>query len=233
MRNLVLLLILANALYWAWEHWLKPDNGSVAVVTPAEQGLTLVSEVEPVSEPIAAPEVLSEDAVAPAAADIEAVAMAGPSIAEPQCVSLGPFRDLPEAANVGSNLKSAGLKPRQRVGEGDIWIGYWVHIDNLGSRAKAEEVLASLREGGISDSYIVSDDGSQGISLGVFSEIKRAGTRRQQVQKLGFTPVVTDRSRRGTVYWVDVDLKAEQKLDLASLQQGRIVRLNERGCDSG
>ena len=28
MRNLVLLLILANALYWAWEHWLRADETS-------------------------------------------------------------------------------------------------------------------------------------------------------------------------------------------------------------
>jgi hypothetical protein len=233
MRNLVLLLLLANALYWAWEHWLKPENSSVEVVAPTAQGLTLVSEVEPVTEPSVAPEVVAEEVLAPEAAATEEVAVAAAPVAEPQCVSLGPFRDLPEAANVGSNLKRAGLKSRQRVGEGDIWIGHWVHIDNLGSRATAEGVLARLREGGVSDSYIVSDDGSQGISLGVFSEIKRAGTRRQQVQELGFAPVVTDRSRRGTVYWVDVDLEADQELDLASLQQGRIVRINEGGCETG
>ncbi len=229
MRNLVLLLILANAMYWAWEHWLKPQDSTVDAVVPAEQGLTLVSEVEPVQEPVTTPEpeTLPAEATAMGAVDLAAV-----SAPQPRCVSLGPFRDLPEAASVGSSLKSAGFTPRQRVGQGDIWIGYWVHIDNLGSRAEAEQVLASLRKGGVSDSYIVSDDGNQGISLGVFSEIKRAGTRRQQVQKLGFSPVVTDRSRRGTVYWVDVDLAADQELDLASLQQGRIVRLNESGCES-
>ena len=230
MRNLVLLLILANALYWAWEHWLKPDDVSPEGAVASEQGLTLVSEVES-SET----EAMSDAATANESSEV-VVAAAAPTVdvpVAPRCVSLGPFRDLPEAAKVGASLKEAGFSPRQRVGEGDIWIGYWVHIDNLDSRAEAQAVLAKLREGGVSDSYIVSDEGKQGISLGVFSEIKRAGTRRQQVQKLGFAPVVTDRSRRGTVYWVDVDLEAEEELDLASLQQGRIVRLDEQGCEPG
>ena len=131
-----------------------------------------------------------------------------------RCVSLGPFRDLPEAANVGARIKDSGLVPKQRVAEGDIWVGYWVHIDDLETRAEADGILTTLRQGGVADSYIVNDEGQYGISLGVFSEIKRAGTRREQVRKLGFEPVVTDRSRRGTVYWVDLTLAEDDELDL-------------------
>lgn len=227
MRNLVFLLLLANALFWAWEHWLRPRPPTDGVEARPDQGLTLVSELDAgaaTGQPIPGPPPQSEAEDG----EIEVAAAAAPAT---RCFSLGPFRDLPEAASIGANLKRAGLAPKQRVGEGDIWIGYWVHIDNLSSRAEAEKTLQGLREGGVTDSYIVSEDGSHGISLGVFSEIKRAGTRREQVRALGYEPVVTDRSRRGTVYWVDVELNEAEQLDLASLQQGRIVRLEERDCD--
>jgi len=225
MRNLVFLLILANGLFWAWEHWLRPRTAAEQPVVPPDQGLTLVSELG--GEGDAAPSGTPQPAVTESP---EAVVAAAAPLPTRQCFSLGPFRDLPEAASIGASLKRLGLAPKQRVGEGDIWIGYWVHIDDLASRQEAEKTLRGLREGGVTDSYIVTDDGGHGISLGVFSEIKRAGTRREQVKKLGFDPVVTDRSRRGTVYWVDVKLNDAEQLDLASLQQGRIVRLEEREC---
>lgn len=230
MRNLVFLLILANGLFWAWEHWLRPQSGSERAAVPVQEGLTLVSEVDADAETSLGAN-LDPATTGDAAAEITVAAAAPESLR--RCVSLGPFRDLPEAASIGATLKRSGLAPKQRVGEGDIWIGYWVHIDNLSSRAQAEQVLRGLREGGVTDSYIVSEDGGHGISLGVFSEIKRAGTRREQVKKLGFDPVVTDRSRRGTVYWVDVELNEPEQLDLASLQQGRIVRLEGRDCAEG
>jgi hypothetical protein len=229
MRNLVFLLVLANGLFWAWEHWLRPRPGTQRVDEAVEGGLTLVSELgdDPDTSLVATAEPAT-NAAPPAEVEVAAV-----QPLPTRCFSLGPFRDLPEAARIGSSLKRAGLAPNQRVGEGDIWIGYWVHIDNLNTRAEAEKTLRGLREGGVTDSYIVSEDGGHGISLGVFSEIKRAGTRREQVKALGFDPVVTDRSRRGTVYWVDLELDNDEQLDLESLQQGRIVRLEERDCDQG
>lgn len=228
MRNLVLLLVLANGLFWAWEHWLQPRPVAEHVQAPTQQGLTLVSELG--DETDAAVALTGFEPSTTSNPPVQAEVAAVQSLPQ-RCISLGPFRDLPEAASVGSSLKRVGLAPNQRVSEGDIWIGYWVHIDDLSSRAEAEKTLRSLREGGVSDSYIVSEDGGHGISLGVFSEIKRAGNRREQVKSLGFDPVVTDRSRRGTVYWVDVKLNNAEQLDLASLQQGRILRLEERECE--
>ena len=57
--------------------------------------------------------------------------------------------------------------------------------------------------------------------------------RRDQVRALGFEPQVVDRTRRATVYWVDVTLGPEQRLDFDALQpQGRIIRLEQRSCES-
>jgi cell division septation protein DedD len=151
-----------------------------------------------------------------------------------RCNSIGPFRELAQAATAAANLRTAGYQPTQRVAEGDIWIGYWVYLDAIASEAQANEILAKVRGAGVTDSYIIpnSDSGSL-VSLGVFSEISGVSRRRDQVRALGFDPKVVDRTRRATVYWVDVVLTGDQTLDFDALQTpGRIVRLEQRKCEA-
>ena len=81
-------------------------------------------------------------------------------------------------------------------------------------------------------SFRNSDSGNL-VSLGVFSEISGVSRRRDQVRALGFEPQVVDRTRRATVYWVDVMLAPEQTLDFDALQPpGRIIRLEQRACEA-
>jgi cell division septation protein DedD len=151
------------------------------------------------------------------------------------CTSVGPFRELSQAANAAATLRTAGYEPTQRVAEGDIWIGYWVYIQAIPTEAEANAILAKVREQGIDDSYVIpnSDTGNL-VSLGVFSEISGVSRRRDQVRTLGLEPQVVDRTRRATVYWVDVNLRSDQTLDFDALQPpGRIIRLEQRPCESG
>jgi hypothetical protein len=167
---------------------------------------------------------------APAA---EPAAAATPATAGARCTSVGPFRELSQAAAAAANLRAAGYQPLQRVAEGDIWIGYWVYIQAIPTEAQANEILAKFRAEGITDSYVIpnSDSGNL-VSLGVFSEISGVSRRRDQVRALGFEPQVVDRTRRATVYWVDVVLTPEQTLDFDALQTpGRIIRLEQRACE--
>jgi hypothetical protein len=95
-------------------------------------------------------------------------------------------------------------------------------------------VLAKLKAGGIEDALEMPgpNDGSV-ISLGLFSEQKRAQARVAQAQSLGFNPGIADRKRTGNVYWVDIDLKpTDSVLKPSDLQgeAGRIVRLEVKGC---
>lgn len=150
-----------------------------------------------------------------------------------RCVSIGPFAELADAAAASARLRDAGREPEQRAAEGDIWIGYWVHIDAIPSRDEANRTLSALRENGIAEAYLIpgEQDGDI-ISLGVFSDAARAGRLREQVRLIGFEPLVADRSRRGTVYWVDVTLPADAELDFESLQAPRrITRLEQRPCE--
>jgi hypothetical protein len=222
MRNLFLALLLANLGFAAWSAWFAPAE---PVGRPADEGrpLTLVSEV---------PEDLrSSGRVTEPAEAADPPLIAAPASA--RCTSVGPFRELSQAATAAAALRGAGYQPLQRVAEGDVWIGYWVYIPAIATEPQANEILAKMRADGIGDSYVIpnSDSGNL-VSVGVFSEISGVSRRRDQVRALGFEPQVVDRTRRATVYWIDVALTPDQTLDFDALQPaGRIIRLEQRDCD--
>jgi len=227
MRNVFLLLVLVNLGFAAWHGWFAAPAvvPSRVASSSAVPSLTLVSEAPPAGGADDEAEVPTEAAApevpAPAAAEAPA-----------RCISVGPFRELAQAASAAASLRQAGYDPSQRVAEGDIWVGYWVYLAGIPTREEANEKLALLQANDISDSYVAPGDAGYLISLGVFSEIARAARRREEVRALGLEPTVVDRTRRGTVYWVDLSLAGGQSLDLEALQTpGRITRLEQRSCD--
>jgi hypothetical protein len=153
-----------------------------------------------------------------------------------RCVSVGPFRDVAEAAKAASTLRSGGYDPRQRVSDGDVWAGFWLYLPLPPTHAAAEQEIAKLKAAGIEDALEMPGpaDGSV-ISLGLFSDQKRVQARIVQAQALGFNPGIADRKRTGNVYWVDVDLKPTDGLlkpsDLQG-ETGHITRLEIKGCPS-
>jgi hypothetical protein len=153
-----------------------------------------------------------------------------------RCISVGPFRDVSEAAHAASTLRGGGYDPRQRVADGEVWAGVWVYLPLPATRPVVEQTLAKLKAGGIDDALemLGPNEGSV-ISLGLYSESKRAQARVAQAQALGFNPGIADRKRNGNVYWVDIDLKpTDGLLNPSDLQgeSGRIVRLEVKGCPS-
>lgn len=251
MKGLFLALLLANVLTFAWTQWHSSD-GRPAVGAPANAVPTLQLASEAQASPQLRPP--SADAqTAPAAgdnalADDSTGAAATVATATPnpdagglladvvRCVSIGPFRDLPETTQASATLREASYEPRTRVAEGDVWAGLWVYLDDLPSRDEAQRAMTLLKRRGISDAYIMpSADQTNDISLGVFSEPARAQRRAEEIRTLGFTPTITDRTRRGTVYWIDIDLKSTDGfINPADLQSesGRIVRLEVLACPS-
>ena len=224
----------------------KAQQSSGAGEQPAAQG-TLPAGRQPVSTsasqtppaPAATPPPASASprtAASPSASTQTPAAASPPrdAAAAARCTSVGPFRDLAQAATAAATLRTTGYQPTQRVADGDIWIGYWIYIDAIPTEAEANAILAKVRGQGITESYVIpnSDSGNL-VSLGVFGEIGNVTRRREQVRALGYDPKVVDRTRRGTVYWVDVALTADQTLDLDKLQTpGRIQRLEQRACEA-
>jgi hypothetical protein len=259
MRHLFLMLVLVNLGFAAWSAWVAP---SARVGRPADEGLptiTLVSElpadlrsggdvVDEPGEPPAqdAPAQPAGDAAAEVAVrepdavpdEVAAAAALAPVEAEARCTSVGPFRELSQAAAAAATLRGAGYQPTQRVVEGEVWSGYWVYIPAIPTEQEANETLAKVREGvrdaRIPDAYVIrnSDSGNL-VSLGVFSEISGVSRLRDEVRALGFEPQVVDRTSRATVYWIDIALAPGQTLDFETLQPpGRIIRLEQRACES-
>jgi hypothetical protein len=234
LKTIVVCLVLANVGYFLWAGGIAKSPEPAAPASPATS-LKLASESP-------------ESARAPTAGDGSAAA-AGPSAPAAhgesgadlltnvkRCISVGPFRDVSEAALAATTLRGGGYDPRQRVADGDVWAGVWVYLPRPPSKAGLDSILAKLKSAGIDDALEMPgpNEGSV-ISLGLFSEPKRAQARVAQVQALGFNPGLADRKRTGNVYWIDIDLKpTDSLLNPADLQgeAGRIVRLEVKGCPS-
>jgi hypothetical protein len=240
-KSIVVCLALANVGYFLW---VKGPAGSSdsAVAAPPAATLKLASEVPAAARAgdVAAVDSGGAGGIAGASGGKDAAqgahddASAGLLTNVKRCISVGPFRDVAEAAHAASTLRSGGYDPRQRVAEGDVWAGVWVYLPLPATRSASDQMLAKLKAGGIEDGLEMPgpNDGSV-ISLGLYSEPKRAQARVAQAQALGFNPGIADRKRTGNVYWIDIDLKpTDSVLKPSDLQgeTGRIVRLEVKGC---
>jgi hypothetical protein len=222
MRNLFLILVLVNLAFAAWYLWFSdPATDTRVVRDPNVPTIALASEAAPSGNsavtPVVEP-VVDEPAVMPAV----------------RCVGIGPFSDIDGVEVARVILRTAGYESVQRSENGDVWLGHWIYLDNVTSQGQADALSDVLDQGGIGDTYF-DPTGEEGdvLSLGVFREFNRAETIRIQALDLGFEPVMIERTRPGTVYWADLTLLAEETIDLEPLQApGRIVRLEQRACDS-
>jgi hypothetical protein len=175
----------------------------------------------------AAPE--PQIAVAPPA--LPARALAAASSSGERCISIGPFADGTASEAASAALSTAGYAPVERSADGEIWVGFWVHIAAIPSRAEANAMLGLLRENGLPDAYLIpgEEDGDI-ISLGVFNNMTRAGRLDTQVREIGLVPTIVERSRQAVVRWLDVAVPAGRELDLEALGI-RQNRLEQRACD--
>ncbi|MEP6548494.1 MAG: hypothetical protein ABJD53_13625 [Gammaproteobacteria bacterium] len=234
LKSIVVCLVLANVGYFLWARGIAKTAEAPAQTAPA-------ATLKLASESAVAAHVASSDAASAtpsASADGTDAAHADPLPGlltnVKRCISVGPFRDVSEAAHAATTLRGGGYDPRQRVADGDVWAGVWVYLPLPASQAAGDQVLAKLKAGGIDDALEMPgpNEGSV-ISLGLYSEAKRAQARVAQAQALGFNPGIADRKRTGNVYWIDIDLKpTDGLLNPADLQgeAGRIVRLEVKGC---
>jgi hypothetical protein len=241
LKAIVVCLVLANVCYFLWERGIGRSPGTGTVAAPPTLKLVSESGEIPHRESTGG-KTLAQEADA-SAGNVGAAADSAHEGSRPvlltnvkRCISVGPFRDMSETAHAASILRGGGYDPRQRVADGEVWAGVWVYLPLPATRVAAEQILAKLKSSGIDDALEMPgpNDGSV-ISLGLYSEPKRAQARIAQAQALGFNPGIADRKRNGNVYWIDIDLKpTDGILNPSDLQgeSGRIVRLEVKGCPS-
>lgn len=198
MKNLLLLLLLANILYFTW--------GMVAPDSP-EPGVVVVDESD-----LGPPLAVAMDREAEAAASVGAVLGSGePSVLEAvvgrSCVTVGPFKSGASADVALTQYAGEGMRTSLRSEYGEIFIGHWVMIRGLDSRATGNEMLETLRKGGLSDAYLVpTEKDGVNISLGLFGDLDRAEKVELQAKSLGLAADITPRTREGDIFYVDIGL---------------------------
>jgi hypothetical protein len=236
MRTLCLILILCNVLFLTWSQLLDARVSDLdrnpAVTSNPPPRIVLAREVESTAAPAIAKRV-QPPRVAPLGATLPPPEAAGS--ADPMtCTSVGPFADLAEASQAQAALKDAGFEPRQRLEEGELWVGYWVSVQNFETREDAEAALKLLIDNGVNDVYLMpATDASNVLSLGVFSDHQRAQRRADEIRVIGLEPRIDDRTRAGSVYWIDADLPEPGRVIDTSIFQSdprKITRLELRRC---
>jgi SPOR domain len=227
MRSLSLLLILCNALFLVWSQLIDVN------INPLDR--TPAVRADPPPRIVLAREVRKEPQEAsPSPPPSPAQPVASSSETAHGCTSVGPFANLSEASQAQAALSAAGFTPRQRLEQGELWVGYWVSVQNLSNRDAAEEALQRLADAGITDVYLMpGTDPPNVLSLGVFSDFQRAQRRVEEARRLGLSPQIDDRKRAGSVYWIDADLtQPGQAIDTSIFQTDprKIMRLELRAC---
>ena len=198
MRNLLLVLLLANILYFVWGKYAEePRVSGIAVVSESDLGPRLE-----VTDPAIAQPSTSVDAVLGSGKPSDLGAVVGRS-----CVTIGPFKSAEDSSAALTEYEGEGMWASMRTTEGQIFVGHWVQIRDIPDRASGNVMIEKLKTGGLRDAYIVEteEDGLK-ISLGLFGEISRAERIELQAKSLGLPADITRRTRDATVFFVDIGL---------------------------
>lgn len=198
MRNLLLLLVLANVLYFLWGRYNeKPPETGVATVDISALGPTL-----DISKNTFTQGSTSVGAVLGSGKVSDLAAVVGRS-----CVSIGPFKTNSEADGALATYEADGMRGSVRTTQGQMFVGHWVQIRNIGDRATGDIMIEKLKAGGLGDAYLVQDEeGGFKISLGLFGEMTGAERVELQAKSLDLPADITPRMREATVFFLDIGL---------------------------
>jgi len=205
MRNLLMILVLANVLYFMWAKF-SPE--------PVEPGVILIDESK-LAPPLDVTEVSSNSDRTEGEGDTSVGAVLGSGttsnlvavVGKRSCITVGPFRSSTDAADIRSNLSAQDLVASVRATQANLFVAHWVLISDIDDKAAGDQMVAKLHDGGMGDAYLTHDE-EEGfrISLGLFGEIDGAEKTELQAKSLGLAAEVKPRFTEATVSYVDVAL---------------------------
>lgn len=183
MRVIVLVLVLANLVYASW-YWtmerplrlqqVQPGNLSSTAVVEADQGLSLLSEIEH-------PRLRYRDV----------------------CFELSGFADNERRTVLLERFRQAGLEARGSEREVVEESRHWVLLPPELVAEEEDILLTRLQENNI-DSYLISGgELDQGISLGIFTDRERAENLSESLLAMNFSPEIREIERtrsESTIY---------------------------------
>jgi len=198
MKNFVLMLLLANILYFVW---------GTTSEKPPEPGIDFVTEAD-LGPPLDVTTGRDGDTVASVGAVLGSGAPSAlDGVVGRSCVSIGPFTTATEAEAAASEYSSEGMRTALRETQADVFIGHWVRILGVADDAEAASMVAQLAEGGLSDAYpLPTEDEGIKISLGVFGDLEGAEKIELQARSLGLPAEISRRTLKKDVSYVDIGL---------------------------
>lgn len=198
MKNLLLLLILANILYLLWGAFSPKDsNPGIAIIEEADFGPPLDVTVGQDSDAIA-----SVGAVLGSGEPSDLEAVVGRS-----CVTIGPFTQSGDADSTVLEYNKDGMKAALRSARGEIFVGHSVQVLNVPTREAGRAMLGRLSEAGLGDAYIVgNEEDGLAIALGIFGNAANAERVELQAESAGFEVDISPMTRDGTIFFVDIGL---------------------------
>ncbi len=189
-------------------------SGIAPLVLLSERANLPPVKVEPEEQSEPEPAELQPDKDAPpeVATDI--------SLSERTCHTIGPLAQVDEVTRIAQNLNAQGFVTRRRSSTVRQPSGYWVYLPAMPA-AEARHIVSELSANGMKDYFI----GKQNyISLGIFRSKEQAQVRLEQVTAFGYEPVLEQRYRNRTEYWLDVEAAA-QSLQASPIWRQVKVRL--------
>ena len=193
-RALLLSLLLMNlgvAAWWALR--TPPPERRPPATDPGVPPLRLLSETE-------APD------TGLVSAEAEAVGQPEPADAPAQqCLQIGPFLTQADLRRAMGARTPAVARIQYRENRVLTNRGFWVFLPAQGTREAALAAARELSAQGLRDYYVVTaGDQENTISLGLFRDRANAEARQREVQGLGFTPELQERTEEIPNYWIEV-----------------------------
>ncbi len=120
------------------------------------------------------------------------------------CFKLGPYSVKLNAENSLSRTKGYGAVGNLYAEEKRERFRYWVLVPMRNKQAALKRIK-KFKEKGIDDVYLIREGKKKdNISLGIFRERSIAKKRIQQLQELGFNPVVEKHYKVRSEYWLTI-----------------------------
>jgi hypothetical protein len=198
MKNLLLILLLANILYFMWGYFVDEESEpGVAFVEESDLGPPLDVSVGWDSDSI-----VSVGAVLGSEESSALEALFGHS-----CVTIGPFKENANADLAALEYANEGMRSVLRPTRAQVFVGHWVWIRKIESEIAADTVLQQLKDGGLNDVYLDrSDPADLKISLGLFGAEAGAEKIELQARSLDLPAEIIPSSKERDVFFVDIEL---------------------------
>lgn len=198
MKNLLLILLLANILYWMWGMFTEEDpQPGVVVMDASELGAPLNVSTESDSDSVAS--------VGGALGSGQLSALQ--AVVGRSCVTLGPFIKGADADSAILEYTNQGMRTALRLSTEETFVGHWVQIRGVANAAEANDMVTMLHDGGLNDAYkVVTEDEGIKISLGLFGDIDGAEKIELEARSLGLPAEISPRMAVRAVSYVDIGL---------------------------